>query len=122
MVRCTTLATACTTTPGRRTTRATIRARKKADGTVSYTAQIRIKKNGAQVYQESQTFVRRKAAEAKRVYLGITDRLKDIFRVGGFNCYPAEIEAGLLEHPAVAQVAVPDERRGDACRLMMCMI
>lgn len=43
---------------------ATIRARQKADGSVSYTAQIRIKKNGAQVYQESQTFARRKAAEA----------------------------------------------------------
>jgi integrase len=43
---------------------ATIRARQKADGSLSYTAQIRIKKNGAQVYQESQTFARRKAAEA----------------------------------------------------------
>lgn len=43
---------------------ATIRARQKADGSVSYTAQIRIKRNGAQVYQESQTFARRKAAEA----------------------------------------------------------
>ena len=43
---------------------ATIRARQKADGSVSYTAQIRIKKNGAQVYQESQTFARSKAAEA----------------------------------------------------------
>ena len=48
--------------------------------------------------------------------LRITDRLKDMFIVGGFNCYPAEIEAGLLEHPAVAQVAVigiPDERMGE---------
>lgn len=43
---------------------ATIRARKRADGSVSYTAQIRIKKDGVQVYQESQTFARRKAAEA----------------------------------------------------------
>lgn len=46
------------------TTRAAIRARKRADGTVSYTVQIRIKKNGKQVYTESQTFVRRKAAQA----------------------------------------------------------
>lgn len=117
MVRCTTLTTACTTTPGGRTTLATTRARKKA-GTVSYTVQVRIKKNGAQVYQESQTFARRKAAEAwaKGVYLGITNRLKDIYSVDGFNRYPAEIEAGLFEHPAIAQAAVPDERRGDACR------
>jgi len=48
--------------------------------------------------------------------LRITDRLKDMFIVGGFNCYPAEIEAGLIEHPAIAQVAVigvPDERMGE---------
>lgn len=43
---------------------ATIRARKRADGSASYTAQIRIKRDGVQVYQESQTFARRKAAEA----------------------------------------------------------
>lgn len=42
---------------------ATIRGRKRADGTISYTAQIRIKKNGVQVYTESQTFARKKAAE-----------------------------------------------------------
>lgn len=51
-----------------------------------------------------------------RGYLRITDRLKDMFIVGGFNCYPAEIEAGLIEHPAIAQVAVigvPDERMGE---------
>lgn len=48
--------------------------------------------------------------------LRITDRIKDMFIVGGFNCYPAEIEAGLLEHPGIAQVAVvgvPDERMGE---------
>jgi HIP---CoA ligase len=46
----------------------------------------------------------------------ITDRRKDMFIVGGFNAYPAEIEAGLLAHPAVAQVAVvgmPDHRLGE---------
>ncbi|MEL4181136.1 FadD3 family acyl-CoA ligase [Roseateles sp. PN1] len=49
-------------------------------------------------------------------YLRITDRLKDMFIVGGFNCYPAEIERFLSEHPAIAQVAVvgvPDERMGE---------
>ena len=52
----------------------------------------------------------------ERGYLRITDRLKDMFITGGFNCYPAEIEAGLSEHPAIAQVVVigaPDERMGE---------
>ena len=43
---------------------ATIRSRKLADGTVRYTAQIRVKREGAQVYQESQTFARKQAAQA----------------------------------------------------------
>ena len=47
--------------------------------------------------------------------LRIVGRKKDMFIVGGFNAYPAEIEGFLLEHPAVTQVAVigvPDERLG----------
>jgi acyl-CoA synthetase (AMP-forming)/AMP-acid ligase II len=50
-----------------------------------------------------------------RGHLRITGRKKDMFIVGGFNAYPAEIEGYLLEHPAVRQVAVigvPDERLG----------
>ncbi len=46
----------------------------------------------------------------------ITDRIKDMFIVGGFNAYPAEIEGMLLRHPAVGQVAVvgvPDHRMGE---------
>ena len=46
----------------------------------------------------------------------ITDRKKDMFIVGGFNAYPAEIEGALLRHDGVAQVAVvgvPDERLGE---------
>lgn len=43
---------------------ATIRARKKADSTVSYTVQVRLKKKGVLVYQESQTFARKQAAQA----------------------------------------------------------
>lgn len=47
--------------------------------------------------------------------LRIDGRKKDMFIVGGFNAYPAEIEGFMLEHPAIAQVAVigvPDERLG----------
>ncbi len=48
--------------------------------------------------------------------LRITDRLKDMYIVGGFNCYPAEIENILMQMPGVAQAAVigiPDERMGE---------
>lgn len=48
--------------------------------------------------------------------LRITDRLKDMYICGGFNCYPAEIEQQLLDHPAIAQAAVvgtPDQRMGE---------
>ncbi len=54
-----------------------------------------------------------------RGYLRITDRLKDMFITGGFNCYPAEIESIMLGCPGVAQVAVigvPDERLGEVAR------
>jgi acyl-CoA synthetase (AMP-forming)/AMP-acid ligase II len=48
--------------------------------------------------------------------LRIVGRIKDMFIVGGFNAYPAEIENLLLGHPAVGRVAVigvPDERLGE---------
>ncbi|MEV6835370.1 FadD3 family acyl-CoA ligase [Streptomyces sp. NPDC051133] len=48
--------------------------------------------------------------------LRITDRIKDMFIVGGFNAYPAEIEQLLGVHPDVADVAVigiPDPRLGE---------
>jgi acyl-CoA synthetase (AMP-forming)/AMP-acid ligase II len=52
----------------------------------------------------------------ERGYITITDRTKDMFIVGGFNAYPAEIENMISDHPAVGQVAVvgiPDERMGE---------
>jgi acyl-CoA synthetase (AMP-forming)/AMP-acid ligase II len=51
-----------------------------------------------------------------RGYLRITDRIKDMFIVGGFNCYPAEIEGQMYGSGLFAQVAVigvPDERMGE---------
>ncbi len=49
-------------------------------------------------------------------HLRIVGRSKDMFIVGGFNAYPAEIEDSLLRHPDIAQVAVigiPDQRLGE---------
>jgi len=49
-------------------------------------------------------------------YLFITDRAKDMIVSGGVNIYPAEIEAAILRHPAVQDVAVigiPDEEFGE---------
>lgn len=54
-------------------------------------------------------------SRSPRGRLRIVGRKKDMFIVGGFNAYPAEIEGFLLNHPAVAQAAVigiPDERMG----------
>jgi len=49
-------------------------------------------------------------------YVAVTDRLKDMYIVGGFNAYPAEIEAALVRHPDIAMAAVvgmPDRRLGE---------
>lgn len=50
-------------------------------------------------------------------YLYVLDRRDDLIITGGENVYPAEVEAALLAHPAVAEagvVGVPDERWGHA--------
>jgi acyl-CoA synthetase (AMP-forming)/AMP-acid ligase II len=51
--------------------------------------------------------------------LRITDRTKDMFVVGGYNAYPAEIEQVVMHHDAVSEVAVigmPDDRLGEVGR------
>jgi acyl-CoA synthetase (AMP-forming)/AMP-acid ligase II len=48
--------------------------------------------------------------------LSITDRLKDMYVVGGFNAYPAEVEQVLVRHDGVSEAAVigvPDARLGE---------
>jgi fatty-acyl-CoA synthase len=49
-------------------------------------------------------------------FVYICDRVKDMIISGGENIYPAEIESGLMRHPAIAEVAVigePDEKWGE---------
>lgn len=49
-------------------------------------------------------------------YLRVTGRLKDMYKTGGVNVYPSEIEQVLVKHSAVRHVSivgVPDERLGE---------
>ncbi len=50
-------------------------------------------------------------------YLFLTDRTANLIISGGVNIYPAEVDAVLLQHPAVADVAVigiPDDEWGES--------
>ena len=55
-------------------------------------------------------------------YIYITDRIKDMFIMGGFNVYPAEVESAIYGHPAIAEVAVigiPSERWGEEVKAIV---
>jgi long-chain acyl-CoA synthetase len=55
-------------------------------------------------------------------YLYLTDRSANLIISGGVNIYPAEIDAVLLEHPAVGDVAtigVPDEEWGESVKAVV---
>ncbi|MEV4805583.1 long-chain fatty acid--CoA ligase [Nonomuraea sp. NPDC049421] len=57
-------------------------------------------------------------------HLYVVDRVKDMFISGGENVYPAEVEAAIFEHPAVAEVAVlgvPDAKWGEAGRAFLVL-
>jgi long-chain acyl-CoA synthetase len=55
-------------------------------------------------------------------YLYLTDRSANLIISGGVNIYPAEIDAVLLQHPAVGDVAtigIPDEEWGEAVKAVV---
>lgn len=59
---------------------------------------------------------------SSRGYVKITGRVKEMIIRGGENLFPAEIEAAMLEHPAIAEVAVagvPDEKWGEIVACFM---
>ena len=52
-------------------------------------------------------------------YLFLVDRVKDLIIVSGFNVFPAEVEAVLLDHPGIggcAVVGVPHPHTGEAVK------
>ncbi|HEX9179563.1 MAG TPA: AMP-binding protein, partial [Burkholderiales bacterium] len=58
----------------------------------------------------------------ERGYVKLTDRKKDMILVSGFNVYPNEVEDVAMMHPGVlevAAVAVPDEKSGEAVKLVV---
>lgn len=57
-------------------------------------------------------------------FVFIEDRLKDMIITGGENVYCPEVERVLIEHPAVAEVAVigvPDEKWGEAVKAVVVL-
>jgi long-chain acyl-CoA synthetase len=55
-------------------------------------------------------------------FLFLTDRTANLIISGGVNIYPAEVDAVLLEHPAVGDVAtigVPDDEWGEAVKAVV---
>ena len=57
-------------------------------------------------------------------YFHIVDRKKDMIIAGGYNIYPADVEAVLFEHPKVkeaAVVGVPDEKRGETVKAFVVL-
>jgi acyl-CoA synthetase (AMP-forming)/AMP-acid ligase II len=57
-------------------------------------------------------------------YLYFVDRDKDMIKPGGENVYSIEVERVLLQHPAVADVAVlgvPDSRWGEAVKALVVL-
>jgi long-chain acyl-CoA synthetase len=57
-------------------------------------------------------------------YFHIADRKKDMIIAGGYNIYPADVEAVLFEHPKVKEAAVigvPDEYRGETVKAFVVL-
>ena len=57
-------------------------------------------------------------------YFHMADRKKDMIIAGGYNIYPADVEAVLFEHPKVKEAAVigvPDQYRGETVKAFVVL-
>jgi fatty-acyl-CoA synthase len=75
------------------------------------------KENGMKVTQEIWDMMQKHLGYTdEEGYFYIVDRAKDMYRSGGENVYPAEVEKVLMSHPKIslaAIIGVPDERWGE---------
>ncbi len=65
------------------------------------------------------------ARRDERGYYYIVDRVRDLIITGGYNVYPAEVEAVIARHPGVAEVAVfgvPDPTWGESVRAVVARV
>jgi long-chain acyl-CoA synthetase len=57
-------------------------------------------------------------------YLFFTGRIKEMVKCSGYSVFPEDVEALMLNHPAIAQsaaVGVPDENRGESVKLFVVL-
>jgi acyl-coenzyme A synthetase/AMP-(fatty) acid ligase len=57
-------------------------------------------------------------------YVVLVDRVKELIKYKGYQVAPAELEAVLVEHPAVAEAAVvgrPDEEAGEVPKAFVAL-
>lgn len=57
-------------------------------------------------------------------YLFFTGRIKEMIKCSGYSVFPEDVEALMLNHPAIAQsaaVGVPDENRGESVKLFVIL-
>lgn len=57
-------------------------------------------------------------------YLFFTGRIKEMIKCSGYSVFPEDVEALMLNHPAIAQsaaIGVPDENRGESVKLFVVL-
>lgn len=57
-------------------------------------------------------------------YLFFTGRIKEMIKCSGYSVFPEDVEALMLDHPAIAQsaaIGVPDDQRGETVKLFVVL-
>ncbi|MES1940000.1 AMP-dependent synthetase and ligase [Salinisphaera sp. T5B8] len=57
-------------------------------------------------------------------YLFFTGRIKEMIKCSGYSVFPEDVEALMLDHPAIAQsaaIGIPDDQRGETVKLFVVL-